>query len=396
MPEGSRKSSRVIVIPPTQADTAPILNRGVRRDGTEHISQVISFDNRIPPLYIPAGMTPFNPVAHVELASRSPAIGSHNRMLGGYEKWCGICWRNPHELASRPVTHCNDLRRPDLPLIQRVEPISNRHVCGALLAANSVDQLFRWNAHRVEGDVLNDYQLVVILVVKPDLQQLARIFLEAGKELFVHLGDTPGRAQQSFALWILTDGFDNLLYRRLNHGLVDLLHLGGHPNVPPHALCEFRRSSSSSRVAFLRVRVSMDPGGRRRTPSSAPPGPWPPRRVPAAYWHPARSRTPPPPQYLPAGHQDATATDLECSLSVTSPRRLESPGSVAPACDASVRYPGTGACQSLGPDRPGCAPGEPLRRSAPRSAATRRPPPSPSSRVRRCLYSVASGARAGA
>src|SRR2546422_4478726 len=107
MPEGSRKTSRVIVIPHTQADTAPILNRGVRRDGTEHIPQVISFDNRIPPLYIPAGVSPFNPVSHVELARRSPAIRRHNRMLGGYEKRCGICWRNPHQLASRPGAPCN-------------------------------------------------------------------------------------------------------------------------------------------------------------------------------------------------------------------------------------------------------------------------------------------------
>ena len=139
------------------------------------------------------------------------------------------------------MTHCDDLRRPDLPLIQRVEPISNRHVCGALLAANSVDQLFRWNAHRVEWDVLDDYQLVVILVVEPDLQQLPRIFLEAGEELFVHLRDAARRAQQSFALRILTDTFNDLLHCLLNGRLIHPLHLGGHPNVPPYTLCEFGR-----------------------------------------------------------------------------------------------------------------------------------------------------------
>src|SRR2546426_7655693 len=102
MPEGSRKTSRVIAIPHTQADTAPILNRGVRRDGTEHIPQVISFDNRIPPLCIPAGVRPFQPVCHVELPSRSPTLRGHNRMLRGYGKWWGICPPNPPEPPSLP------------------------------------------------------------------------------------------------------------------------------------------------------------------------------------------------------------------------------------------------------------------------------------------------------
>src|SRR2546426_11549915 len=93
MPEGSRKTSRVIAIPHTQADTAPILNRGVRRDGTEHIPQVISFDNRIPPLCIPAGRGPFNTGAKLELASPSPDNWGHNGVLAGYEKRGGVCRR---------------------------------------------------------------------------------------------------------------------------------------------------------------------------------------------------------------------------------------------------------------------------------------------------------------
>src|SRR2546428_7284229 len=104
MPEGSRKTSRVIAIPHTQADTAPILNRGVRRDGTEHIPQVISFDNRIPPLYIPAGGSPFNPVAPLAPARRSSALPRHNLVVGGCEKRCGISCGTPHQPTHRTVT----------------------------------------------------------------------------------------------------------------------------------------------------------------------------------------------------------------------------------------------------------------------------------------------------
>src|SRR2546428_5517968 len=95
--------------------------------------------------------------------------------------------------------------------------------------------------HRIKGNVFHNHQFVVVLVVEADLQQLPRILLQPGKQLFVHLRDAARRAQESFTLRILADTFDNLLHCLLNGRLIHPLHLGGHPSVPPYALCEFRR-----------------------------------------------------------------------------------------------------------------------------------------------------------
>src|SRR3989442_3799867 len=97
---------------------------------------------------------------------------------------------------------------------------------------NSMEWQEMMLTHRIEGDVFHNHQFVVVLVVKADLQQLPRIFLEAGKELLVHLRDAAGGAQQPLSLRVLPERFDHPLYTLLNHAVVRLLHLRGHPPAP--------------------------------------------------------------------------------------------------------------------------------------------------------------------
>src|SRR6266852_4139658 len=179
---------------------------------------------------------------------------------------------------------------------------------------------------RCEGDVSHNDHLMVVLIIETCFKQLTGILCQAGKKLFVHLGDAPRRADQPLARGVFANRIDNHA-----NGLLDALLV--HCGPPP--------SSILQRPGHWR-----ETGIRRKIPSCASRAPWFVRHVPAACWPPAQRRTRPRPLSPPRDHRGASAAGPGCSPCGMSPRKSEGPNCAVLAIDASARDHGQDVCRS--------------------------------------------------
>ena len=75
-------------------------------------------------------------------------------------------------------------------------------------------------AHRREGNVLDDDHVFVSRLTKLSEQMGAGVLLAASEHLFAGTGNTIGSTAQTFPIWVLANGIEQLSHGRLNARLV--------------------------------------------------------------------------------------------------------------------------------------------------------------------------------
>src|ERR1035437_9114617 len=73
---------------------------------------------------------------------------------------------------------------------------------------------------RCEGDISHHHHLVM-LSGEGDLEVMARVFIQAGEELLVHVGDPGWRPEEAVAFGVLAHGLQNLMDGPFDSGGID-------------------------------------------------------------------------------------------------------------------------------------------------------------------------------